>query len=137
MVRLSLIFIGIYALGCQPSEQKRHPIRGLIRVNGVPAERMIVQMHCVNPSSKEGNDRYPSALTGPDGRFEIGKGSERLGALEGEYIVTFSWLSGPELGATDKLGGRFADPKSSKYRIEVPVDRERTVDFDLLAQPGK
>ena len=137
MVCFAFIFIGFSVLGCEPSERKRHPVRGLVRVNGVPAERVIVQMHCVNRGSKEGNDRYPSALTGADGRFEIGKGSERLGALEGEYIVTFSWLSGPELGATDKLAGRFADPKSSKFRIEVPVDQDRTLDFDLVVQLGK
>jgi len=63
----------------------------------------------------------------------IGKNSSSLGVIEGEYVAIFYWLTGPELSATDRLKGAYADPGKSKYKIKVPLFDPKPLLFDLPA----
>ena len=123
-----------FFLGCGAPGPVRYPLEGEVLIGGVAAERVIVQLSLEGEeAAKVGNDRYPSALTDEKGRFSIGKSSSNVGVIEGEYAITFSWLSGPELSATDRLKGAYADSNKSKYKIKVPLTEPKSLKFDLPA----
>lgn len=109
--------------GCGESGPDRYEVTGRVLVDGRPAERVMVQLHHQD-GSVEGNDRYPLALTGADGRFTIGEASQAAGAIAGKYRVTFSWLSSSGLDAVDLFEGAYADVKTSAYTLEVPSEDE-------------
>lgn len=134
-IRLLVLLIAGCFVGCGGVQgPPRYALEGEVRIGGDAAERVIVQLNLEgSEAAKVGNDRYPSALTDEKGKFSIGKNSSSLGVIEGEYVVTFSWLSGPELSATDRLKGAFADPGKSKYRVKVPLVDPKSLMFDLPA----
>lgn len=136
MIRATPMFgliclIMVPLIGCAPNGPKRNAVTGRVLVDGVPAERVVVQFSCQDVAGVTGDDKYPSALTDADGQFELGKGSRLGGAVEGEYVVTFSWMSGPELEAVDKFKGKLGDPATSKHRIRVPEDTQKPLEFRL------
>jgi hypothetical protein len=117
--------------GCAPNGPKRNAVTGIVLVDGIPAERVVVQFSCQDVAGVTGDDKYPSALTDANGQFVLGKGSRLEGAVDGEYVVTFSWMSGPELEAVDKFKGMLGDPAKSKHRIRVPEDTQKPLEFKL------
>lgn len=117
--------------GCSPNGPKRNAVTGRVLVDGIPAERVVVQFSCQDVAGVTGDDKYPSALTDSNGQFVLGKGSRLGGAVDGEYVVTFSWMSGPELEAVDKFKGKLGDPSKSKYRVRVPDDTRKPLEFRL------
>lgn len=121
----------LFAWGCGPSGPKRYPVTGTVKVDGNLAERVLVQFTYEGTGDVKGNDKYPSALTDASGLFTLGKGSAVEGAVAGEYAVTFSWMSGPELEAFDKFKGKLGDPAKSKHRIRVPEDTQKPLEFQL------
>ncbi len=126
LVAMSVVWIGTG--GCAPKGPVKYQVTGVVRVNGEPAERMVVQLEAVN-ASQPGNLAYPTGLTDRDGTFWISTEGNRDGAAAGEYSVVFSWLSSPELDAFDMLGGALANAKNTPYRITIPT--EGPITFDL------
>jgi hypothetical protein len=125
-----LLIVGIGTLaGCTPSGPTRHDVSGTVTVDGSPAEGILVQM--IRTSTGEGNDQYPSTISGTDGSFEFGGKSRVLGLLDGEYAVTFAWLEGKDLETRDKFKGKLADAKSSPYRLTIPSESTKNLAFDL------
>ena len=131
-ITAALIFFSAFLFaGCNENGPQRHPFEGVVKVNGQPAERVLVQLTLQNAPEARGNDRYPSSLTDSQGRFAIGKGSGNVGAIEGEYSITFSWLSSPDLDAIDKLKGAYGSAENSKFKIRVPRSEKELLEFDL------
>ncbi len=129
--------------GCGGDEGlERFPVQGVVTVNGVPAERVIVLLHHADESTP-GNYRYPTAVTAADGTFRISSIGEADGAVKGRYAVTFSWLSSTGLDSIDMFNGMLGDPKSSAFEISVPVTEGQKIQFDLvvpeaqLRKPGQ
>lgn len=122
----------VLALGCGPASTgpQKFPVTGTVLINGKPAERVAVQFHHSN-SSTPGNLRYPTAVTDGEGRFQLSSEGEADGAVEGEYTVTFTWLSSPDLDAFDMLQGALSDPQKSSHRVKVPVEQETLEPFSL------
>jgi hypothetical protein len=104
--------------GCQPASNKSS-VRGQVLVNGRGVELINVQFHAVE-SSRPGNDRYPTAVTNADGSFEMSSQGHKDGVVPGDYVVTFTWLSGRELGQ-DLLQGKLANPATSKFKVTIPA----------------
>jgi hypothetical protein len=121
----------LFAWGCGPTGPKKYPVTGTVKVDGNVVERVLVQFTYEGTGDVKGNDKYPSALTDASGLFTLGKGSDIEGAAAGEYVVTFSWMSGPELEAFDKFKGKLSDPTKSKHRVRVPEDVSKPLVFDL------
>lgn len=132
----SLIFGSFFLIlvalpGCGPNGPKRNEVTGSVLVDGKAAERVVVQFSAMETAGVTGDDKYPSAVTDSKGQFVLGKGSRLEGAVDGEYVVTFSWMSGPELEAVDKFKGKLGDPAKSKHRIRVPEDTQKPLEFRL------
>jgi hypothetical protein len=130
-----LLFVVCFAAqllsGCGPVGPKKYPVTGTVKVDGSYAERVLVQFTIEGTGEATGNDKYPSALTDSRGQFILGKGSEQEGAVEGEYVVTFAWMSGPELEAFDRFKGKLSNPSKSKHRVRVPADTSKPLEFQL------
>ena len=121
-------------LGCGPEGAPRHEVTGVVRVDGAPAERVLVQLVNENEATS-GDDRYPLGLTDSTGRFRIGSQANQPGAIEGSYRVLFSWLSSPDLDAVDRLEGRYADPATATDRmVRVPTDGELSFELTTAKQ---
>jgi hypothetical protein len=123
-------------LGCGGGERPLYPIQGTVKVDGRPVKDVMVRFHPLNDPSQ-----YPlpsSALTAEDGSFTLSSFRTADGAYAGEYAVTFLWydvrvdgqgenvFSGP-----DKLGGRYRDPASSKFKVSVKPGVNEPFTFDL------
>jgi hypothetical protein len=141
---LPTLLLGISLIpGCGGDEGlERFPVEGVVTVNGVPAERVVVLLHHTDESTP-GNYRYPTAVTSADGTFKISSIGEADGAVKGTYKVTFTWLSSAGLDSIDMFGGSLGDPKSSSFEITVPVPEGQPTKFDLvvpeaqLRKPGQ
>ena len=105
----------------------------------------------MNPSSRSTSSRapkpvQPSAIVRADGSFELRSYlvQERVvkeGAPAGQYLVTCTWYP-PDLEKylgmeklPDKLLGKYADPKSSGLRADVPGAPTELPPFQLKTQP--
>ncbi len=137
LVGLPLIAILLSIVGCGGDDSPRVSLQGVVRVNGDPAERMLVQLHYQGPSESageslevEGNDKYPSGLTDQAGQFRVANGAA-TGVLPGRYAVTFTWLSSDGLDARDKFDGRYADAERTEHFLDVPRDVVESVQFEL------
>ena len=109
-----------FALGCDRQGPMQHPVQGQVVIDGLPAERVMVQFHH-DDRAIASVDRYPVALTDANGNFYLGDQSQVAGAVEGTYHVTFSWLSSGDLDALDKLQGEYADLARSAFIVKVPL----------------
>jgi len=116
---------------------------GTVLVNGQPAGMVRVQfLH--NDDTVTGNARMPIGLTGDDGAFSLTTSANKDGAVEGEYTIAFEWLSGNNLGAYDRFGGKFASPKESKFKARVEAKSNTLAPFEitipesqLVKKPGR
>lgn len=135
IVSLGLVLVP----GCGSSGPVRHSISGQVFVDGVPAERVLVQLIRQSDGSDAGlgNDSYPSGYTDSNGQFTIGKDLPSPGAVEGRYRVVFSWLSSGDLDAFDKLRGRYADVNTTKETLTVPSDGLGSLKYELISSPNK
>lgn len=105
------------------------PVKGQLSVDGKPVADVAIACESVQgPDVK--NPSVSSARTAADGTFAFSTYREGDGLPEGEYALTFSWReysnAKHNFVGPDKLKGRYADPKQSKFRVKVekgkPVD---------------
>jgi hypothetical protein len=114
-----------------------HPVSGVVRVNGQPAERVTVNFHRTD-QAVTGNAAHPNAITDADGRFRMSTDREGDGAAAGEYVVTFTWQSDPDSErAKDLFAGKYRNPKTSKFRATVGDGATGLEPFDLTADPAQ
>lgn len=132
-MRLWLCFLSACAflpLGCGSSGVKQHRVTGTVTVNGKPAALIRVQfLH--TDQSLPGNLKMPVGMTDETGTFQLSTSGDKNGAVEGEYTVVFEWMSGNDLGAFDKLGGKFADPKATKFKAKVEPKANTLAPFEI------
>lgn len=135
MLRLGMVIafgIVLGATGCSGGNggPRKYPVAGRFVINGVPAEQVAVTFHH-SDGDKAGENRYAAAVTDKDGRFELSTTGDKDGAIEGEYRVTFAWLSSKELDAFDMLSGAFGDPATTTLRATVPGSGPELPPFEL------
>jgi hypothetical protein len=140
MMRRSFPFVllGFLALAvCSCSGKKdygkeTYPVKGVVYVDGKPAERLSVTLHDVKGADPN-VPATPRAVTTADGSFAVSTFEAGDGAPAGEYTVTFEWgeLRGLSIDTSkDKLRGRYSDPAKSEFKVTVaesdePVDMGR------------
>ncbi|MEZ6077651.1 MAG: hypothetical protein R3C09_14695 [Pirellulaceae bacterium] len=129
-----LVALTAFTVGCERQGSERYPVKGQIIIDGLPAERVMVQFH-LDASDIDSGDRYPVALTDANGNFSLGDQSQVAGAVEGTYHVTFSWLSSADLDAVDKLKGKYAALERSAFSVKVPL--EEPLRFELKSVSPK
>jgi hypothetical protein len=110
----------IAASGCGADGLPRHPVQGVVRVDGQAAERVVIQFQHEDETLKN-DDRFPVALSDAEGRFVLGQQAKVAGAVAGQYRVAFNWLTTDGLDATDRFEGRYADMESTSFQVTVPL----------------
>lgn len=113
-----------------PPRKETFPVKGTLLIDGKPVGNVAVR--CVSVQKLDATTPPSSTFTRDDGTFEISTYEKSDGVPEGEYVLTFQWGEMNLITRTmtgDKLGGRYSDPKQSKFRFKVekgkPVDLGR------------
>lgn len=131
------LLLALACAGCAGGEgdgPKKYPVRGVVLVNGQPAERMAVTFHNADPQAP-GNAARPVGVSDAEGRFALSTDADKDGAVEGDYEVTFFWPSddGPMPG--DRLGKRFGDRARSKHKLRIEPKENDLEPFRLEVDP--
>lgn len=114
-------WLGMLVLsGCGQGGLPRHPVEGVVRVDGQAAERVVIQFQHADETLTN-DDRFPVALSDAEGRFVLGEKAKVAGAVAGQYRVTFNWLTTDGLDATDRFEGKYADRESTSFQVTVPL----------------
>jgi hypothetical protein len=108
-------------------------VTGSVFFHGRPAEGVRVAFH---PSRTPGDRGLtPQGLTGADGSFHLTSYTAGDGAPAGDYVVTLYWpVPGPDDDVhvhPDRLGGRYADPRTTPLLATVPARAVVLDRFDL------
>lgn len=125
IILMMLVFMLISGCGARDGELVRlpvNPVSGKVLHKKQPAEGAIVVFHKVGTNERKAIK--PFAQTTADGTFQINYYNRGDGAPKGEYRATVVWPTpppdhSPDLPGPDRLRGRYADPKTSKWRIKV------------------
>lgn len=111
-------------------------VRGAVLVNGEPAENVNVAFH---PRDVLRNAICPVGRTNDKGIFQLVLGSDKVGAPEGEYCVTFVWpdpnIEFDECECVDPVNhdrfkGMYASANDSSYLVLVDA-KNTTLKFGL------
>src|SRR6185295_11508411 len=79
---------------------------------------------------------YPQATVGTDGTFHVVTYGNTDGAPAGDYIVLVTWPgerdpNDEEASPPDKLGGKFADPKTTPLKAKVESGPTKLAPFNV------
>src|SRR5262245_57516413 len=122
-ITIGLLMIGLMLCGCQKDDGrlKSYPVHGKVTIDGAPAQRVYVFL--MPDKQPQTHGIYPNGITDEKGEFWISTYDSEDGAPLGDYTVTAKWTRGEGLlvssESPDRLKGRYADAKSSKYKITV------------------
>lgn len=112
---------------------KTQPTRGIVKVDGQPAE--LVEVNC-HPAADSRNVKYTlSTMTDKDGKFELTTYTSSDGLPEGTYTLSFKWIE-PGFVPKDKFKGAYADPKKSKFQVTVEDGKESDLGVIELSSKG-
>lgn len=109
-------------LGCSGGEPRPdvQPVTGSLTINGQPAEGAILSFHPVDGQNFDRRGSRPRAIVEGDGTFTVSTYGDGDGAPAGQYAVSIVWLTNPEsANPVDQLGGRFANPQQSEWRVQI------------------
>ena len=116
------ILLLLCLLGCGAEEEVRpplYPVRGSLLINGKPAGGALLVLHPADGNFDARGSR-PRAKVQADGSFQVSTYQDGDGAPVGEYQVAVLWFDNPDSSNPwDKLGGRYANPKTTEIRVSV------------------
>jgi hypothetical protein len=133
-VLAALIVAGAAFLpGCAAKGRKPvYPAHGrVLDADNKPAAGALVILHPVAPGGTDA--AKPLGYVGEDGSFALTTYVKDDGAPEGDYVATVEWQPPPanpfagRKQATDRLKGKYSDPKTSPFRFKI----EKQEDNDL------
>jgi hypothetical protein len=110
--------------GCSASRTDRltvYPVSGKLLVKGQPAAGAKIRLDPLDSSQPAG--LCPHAIVDADGGFRLTTYTSADGAPAGTYALTVKWPLPPsarhENDNTDRLKGRYADPKHPVRQVEI------------------
>lgn len=131
----SLCALASGVLGCgQKTEASLHTVRGAVFFNGKPATGARVAFHSLDQPARQ---PLPQGAVEPDGSFHLSTFVDNDGAAVGRYAVTVVWPSDSKKeedgtpAGPDRLGRRFADPKTTPLRAEIQAGDNTLEPFPL------
>ena len=136
MRRILALCCCLCLVSCGPDKYGGHPpfpTTGVVLVNGQPAADALVVFHHLEDWGTR--SIVPQAWTDSDGRFVLSTYAMEDGAPAGDYRVVVEWPayhSGRNIGP-DRLGGKFATPKTSTLQAHVDKGTNELPPFDLKA----
>jgi hypothetical protein len=127
------------ALGCSTDDGRVdvYPVTGKVMVKGQPAEGAEVVFYPVTAEVDGVKIPGPAATTDANGVFRLRSYEAEDGAPAGEFKVTVVWPAPPPPNAsgvfqmTDRLGGRYANPDTSKLTARVEPGGGEIAPFEL------
>jgi hypothetical protein len=136
-----MVLAAVPLLACVScANQGLYPVSGSVTYEGAPAVGAAVffYRHGGDPM----NDHMLMGIVQDDGSFEIVCGSLGKGAPVGDYDVVIEWKQPSNQGkgvanhATDKLRGRYADPKRPLLHAKVEAKTNLLPRFELRTAPA-
>jgi hypothetical protein len=132
---LSLL-LSLMILGCGGDGRKPvFPVKGKILVGGKPAAKAQVVFHPL--ADPDGKAPRPNGVVADDGSYTLNTYTAGDGAPAGEYAVTVLWPQGESHtggdadSGPDRLGGRYANPKTTSLRARVDTTPTDVPTFNL------
>lgn len=129
---------GLVLLGGCSRGPRFNPVAGQVLWRGKPAAGARVIFH---PLAETAGVPKPSAVVEESGAFHVGTYAPNDGAPAGEYKVTIDWFDlSPQTASTDvgetpspsdKLKGRYADPKRSSLQATIKEGENTLPPFEL------
>ena len=96
--------------GCGQTGPKLHPVKGIVEVDGKPAEKALVFMHRKDRNAL--TDSLPFGACKADGSFAIETPNVGVGAQDGEYTITVFW---PDMSKPEDSNGQRPDALNGAY----------------------
>ena len=124
------------AAGCGTKGPRLYPVKGVVRINGEPAQGVNVMFTPVAPPEGGATPLSPAAVTGEDGSFRLMSFKPGDGAPAGDYQVTVIFPMNrfnKHLSGIDRLRGKFTNPKTSRLTAKVEPKSNELPPFDLKA----
>jgi hypothetical protein len=146
-IEFALLLVACTGLfGCSsksgPVRLKTTPVKGVVHVDGKPAELLRVEFH---PESKiEGLDHVPATVTNAEGHFAVSTYASGDGLPEGTYYLVFKWermgARANEKKRPDRLNGAYADtytdPTKSEFKATITKGEAKDLGtYELSTQP--
>jgi hypothetical protein len=124
-VALPVLLLIAFTAACakQASDRKEtYPVTGEVYVDGRPAPMIQVNLHNLAGIDQQ-QPTHSSAFTDDAGKFEVSTYEQGDGVPEGEYVLSFVWgqfnMVSMQYGGPDKLKDKYADPKTSTFKVRV------------------
>ncbi|MBN9523674.1 hypothetical protein J0H58_35045 [bacterium] len=129
---LGVTLLGPAGCGTPDGRLPLVPVKGKITVGGRAPVDARVRFHPQDPATAA-HGVNPSARVRADGTFEGGSYVKGDGVPAGEYVLTVTWdeSTGRDGEMVDRLGGRFADPKKSRWRVRVEAPATELEPFNI------
>lgn len=136
--RLLVFFIpaglSVLLASCSGGRQAVYPVDGKVfDSNDQPATGALVVLHPVNASGDV--PTKPVGHVDDKGSFSLTTYANGDGAPEGTYVVTIEWRPAKtnpfQRAGTDRLGGKYSNPKSSPLRVEITKGGNHLKPFKL------
>ncbi|MCY2938487.1 MAG: hypothetical protein NTV55_09025 [Planctomycetota bacterium] len=111
---------------------------GKVTVGGKPAAGALVVFHPLDKDRENGVK--PVGIAQDDGTFQLTTHEASDGAYAGEYALTIVWNDDGKkakfqisegAGGTDRLGGRYGNPRGSTLKKTVSKAGPNSFDLDL------
>lgn len=132
------LFCSLFLQGCSGKASKAVPSGGILKTTkGEPCVGALIVLHPLEKARV--NDPKPVATADANGNFVLRTHTQDDGAEPGEYGVTVVWLgatagakefslsSESGGGATDRLSGRYGNPKDPKIKITIPSGGDKSI----------
>jgi hypothetical protein len=127
------------AIACSScgSSNGLYSVSGKVLYKGEPAKDALVYFHRKGATDRL-QEHIPQGVVGEDGTFTLASPAG-AGALPGEYAVLIEWKEGagktrgrsPGLNAPDRFRGRYMNPNSPAFQVEVKPEKNRLPPFEL------
>ena len=136
----ALAALGACGCGGKDARAPVYPAAGMVTVNGRPAEGAQVVLFPTEEALRATGRRPPTAVAGPEGRFDFGSTRPARGPPAGEYQVTIVWPEDPKTAdpnnpetppARDRLNSRYAAPAGSGLTATIDAAPTELAPFDL------
>jgi hypothetical protein len=137
MKKVVCVLAAALALGCAScGKTDLYPVAGKVTYHGVPAAGATVSF--IRQGDETQSDHVILGAVQEDGSFELVCGALGKGAPAGTYDVLVVWRPTGcccHKGGSDKLKGRYADPR--RPLLHATVDAKTTIlpPFELMDRP--
>jgi hypothetical protein len=133
------VFVGLAAVSlllssCGKERKAAYAVEGqVLDGNDQPAVGALVVFHPLE--SQDDDLTRPVGRVDEKGTFSLTTYEQGDGAPEGKYVVTIEWrpkkTSPFKQAGTDQLRGKYSNPKSSPFHVEITKGTNRLKPFKL------